>query len=229
MASAPLLSSEAPNPPLTRLEDSPVWRLCHASGFLLGGGTFCVGTLALVPFAQDSATQSLGLQNLSAGLYTLGSLGFLSVDVLEFFTFTGDALLRANISLSLIGSLLYVVGSVGFAPSVAAAWPALGGYGFLLGSAFIAGSQAWKVARLARAPAPPPPPHPALDVPLALGVEGGAGLGAAFFLAGTALYMGGWAAGGQWAAVLWLWAAGSVGFSAGGVCLWWRHYVLGLA
>ena len=34
----------------------------------------------------------------------VGSLGFLYVDVLEFFTFTDDAWLRANIAMSAVGS-----------------------------------------------------------------------------------------------------------------------------
>ena len=223
---APLLPSPPLPPP--RLEDHPLWRLFHVTGFLLGGSTFCLGTLALAPFAGDSGGQQADLATLSSALYTIGSLGFLSVDVLEFFTFTEDLFLRANIALSLCGSFFYVLGSLGFAPAIAAAAPALGSYGFALGSALIAGSQAWKVARLAAAP-PPPPPHPQWDKPLALGVEGGAGAGAVFFLVGTALYMVGWTGGGEWAAVLWLWALGSAAFSCGGVCLWWRHYVLGLA
>jgi hypothetical protein len=47
----------------------------------------------------------------SALLYTVGSFGFLFVDVQEFFTFSGLEL-RTNISLSAFGSALYVIGSV---------------------------------------------------------------------------------------------------------------------
>jgi hypothetical protein len=220
----------APTPPLP-LESNPKfgwWRFVHAYSFLTGGVTFLIGTWVLEPFTSDDAAQSNSLAGLSSALYTLGSLGFLLVDVLEFFTFP-NALLRVNIALSMLGSAFYVSGSRGFAPAVAGAAPALGSLGFLVGSALIAGSQAWKVARLRAAPAQPPP-HPPADAPLALGVEAGAGAGATFFLAGTALYwLRGWTAGPGYACVLWLWAVGSAAFTAGGACLWLRHYRLGLA
>ena len=185
-------------------------------------------TPVLEPFSSDDSAQSNALAVLSSALYTVGSLGFLLVDVLEFFTFTEEAFLRLNISISAMGSTAYVLGSLGFAPSLAAASPQLGNLGFLVGSALIAASQAWKVARLCGAPRPPPP-HPQEDAPLAVGVEAGAGLGALFFLVGTALSMQGWVAGGQLTVVLVLWAVGSLSFSLGGACLWWRHYRLGLA
>jgi hypothetical protein len=205
------------------------WRFAHCGCFLTGGITFCFGTFLLWPFADDSSAQANTLAVLSSMLYTVGSLGFLMVDVMEWFTFTESALLRANISLSATGSFFYVLGSLGFAPSVSAASPTLGSLGFLVGSALIAASQAWKVIRLWAAP-PLPPPHPPSDAPLALGVEAGAGLGALFFLLGTAFYwLTGWVAGAQLEAVLWLWAVGSVAFTAGGACLWARHYRLGLA
>lgn len=229
------MDSEAPLLPLApaspALESAPSWgwwRFWHTGGFLTGGVTFLFGTWVLDPFSNDSYDQENTLAILSSSLYTLGSLGFLLVDVLEFFTFTREIWLRVNICISMAGSFFYVLGSLGFAPPITAAAPALGALGFLVGSALIAASQAWKVARLCGAPRQPPP-HPREDAPLALGVETGAGLGALFFLVGTALFMQGWTTGGQLTAVLWIWAAGSAFFTAGGVCLWWRHYKLGLA
>ena len=41
--------------------------------------------------------------DISAALYTVGSLGFLLVDVMEFFTFTSVFLLRLNIACSMTG------------------------------------------------------------------------------------------------------------------------------
>lgn len=180
------------------------------------------------PFGSDDSAQSTSLAVLSSVLYTVGSLGFLLVDLLEFFTFTEQFWLRLNVGLSALGSTAYVIGSVAFAPSLAAASPQLGSLSFLVGSALIAVSQAWKVARLRAAPRLPPP-HPQEDAPLALGVEAGAGLGALCFFVGTGLLMQGWTAGGQLTAVLLVWALGSISFSLGGACLWWRHYRLGLA
>ena len=52
-----------------------------------------------------------GYETLSALLYTIGSCGFLAVDGQELCTFDGKWLLT-NISMSFVGSFLYVVGSV---------------------------------------------------------------------------------------------------------------------
>jgi hypothetical protein len=68
-----------------------------------------------------------------------GSCGFLGVDVQELFTFRGDTLLSINIMLSVIGSALYVVGSIGFFPELEI--PEVGVWGFILGSFFIGVSQ----------------------------------------------------------------------------------------
>ena len=52
-----------------------------------------------------------GYEDLSALLYTIGSVGFASVDFQELLTFKGSWLLT-NISLSFIGSVWYIIGSV---------------------------------------------------------------------------------------------------------------------
>ncbi len=66
------------------------------------------GTFLLFPWLASAVPNA---DFWSAFLYTLGSCGFLFVDVQEFFTFDG-AVLRLNISLSAIGSTFYVIGSV---------------------------------------------------------------------------------------------------------------------
>ncbi len=78
------------------LHDSRIWRFTHALGFALGGTTFIAGT-ACYYFPSVDPT---GLK--SAILYTVGSFGFLFVDVLEFVTYTEDSYLRINISLSAV-------------------------------------------------------------------------------------------------------------------------------
>lgn len=81
-------------------------------------------------------------------LYTLGSVGFLYVDILEFFTFTDDNWISANIVMSAIGSTFYVIGSVGFLPVFFEVSMTTGLLGFIVGSALIGLSQTWKVLRL---------------------------------------------------------------------------------
>ena len=228
------------------------WRILHASAFLEGGLTFIAGTAVLYwPASPPLAT-------LSAALYTVGSLGFLFVDVQEFFTFVSEPVLRANIALSATGSLLYVLGSLGFLPAVEAATPIVGTWGFLLGSALIFVSQSMKLLRIGGAAGCGSDSGSSgngsgsggggggrgcgcggfsvsalcgtKESATAAVVEGGAGLGALLFLVGTAVFaapLGESAFGG--ALVLALWLAGSLAFTAGGLSLAFRHFVMGVA
>ena len=209
-------SGDSPAPaPL--LQDSPAWRVVHALCFLLGGTTFCAGTAVLYPAPTPL------LATLSAALYTLGSLGFLAVDVLEFFTFTSPCLLRSNIALSALGSACYVAGSIGYFPALLAASPALGVWGFLAGSALIGLSQLFKLRRIASNAGEQ---QVRGDAATACGVEGGAAAGAWLFFAGTLLGM---LSPSAQLAVLGLWMGGSVAFTVGGVSLAGRHCGLGLS
>ncbi|GLC65077.1 hypothetical protein PLESTF_000244100 [Pleodorina starrii] len=200
--------------------DYQSWRIFHALSFLIGGTTFIAGTVCLF---------YPGWEWWSAALYTLGSCGFLAVDVQEFFTFSG-ALLRANIAMSLTGSFLYVVGSVGFFPVVFAWWPVVGVWGFILGSAVIGTSQALKTYRIGAANTSG---HFSLrhlftdpDAATAAGVEAGAGVGAWCFFFGTGLFNRGPLEGPDsvMTAVLWTWVAGSCCFTVGSLFLAYRHF-----
>lgn len=185
------------------------WRAVHAFAFCLGGVTFLIGSALLFAESTPTIADAVGFN------YTVGSLGFLTVDVLEFFTFTKPRLLRANIFASASGSLAYVLGSVGFIPVVAnATGPDLGNWGFIVGSFLIAVSQTCKVIRIARSNDEP-------SRLTATGVEGGAGLGALFFLVGTVLALP--QVGGAATTVYALWVVGSVAFLVGGLFLAGRH------
>lgn len=198
------------------------WRLQHVLGFLTGGTTFIAGTALLYPVQQTAL-----LASLSAALYTLGSLGFLFVDVQEFFSFTSPTLLRGNILLSATGSLLYVLGSIGFFPVVFNASEVLGVWGFILGSLLIGVSQLFKLVRIGWRESGFHPVHlvESKDSVSACGVEGGACLGAWFFFAGTLLLL---LSPGAFGSVLLLWSLGSVFFTLGGACLALRHFYLGI-
>ncbi len=172
----PLLGGRvvAPAPSTVSVTATVWWRVVHALAFVVGGATFTAGSsLLLLPTTDGNA---VGV------LYTLGSLSFLTVDVLEFFTFTSPRLLRLNILASALGSTAYVIGSIGFIQPVAMtdAGPAVGNWGFIVGSALIGASQLCKVVRIWR----DRDVENRLDRLTAIGVEGGAGIGAACFLIG---------------------------------------------
>ena len=137
------------------------------------------------------------------------------------------------------GSALYVAGSVGFLPSIAAAAPRLGVWGFVLGSAFIAWSQLWKTHRIGGGEAEDGngiivgggfrlAAFMSVDAFTAAGVELSAGLGALCFLFGTLWYDVGplEGPGSVLASVLWVWVAGSCWFTLGGCFLAGRHFVM---
>jgi hypothetical protein len=191
-----------------------IWRVFHALSFCIGGISFIIGTALLFPVP----TYMLSLS--SAVIYTIGSLGFLFVDLQEFFTFTEDTILRFNISLSATGSLAYVIGSIGYIPSLQSISPLLGIWGFIIGSAFIFFSQVWKLYRIGL-----PINKDALT---ALLVEGGACIGGLLFLIGSLLVIliPNDANSGFWVLITWL--IGSISFSFGGVSLSYRHFILNL-
>ena len=200
---------------LREQSQSTYWRAFHSMSFVTGGVSFIIGTALLFP---SPSTYLLSL--LSAIIYTIGSVGFLAVDIQEFFTFTDDNLLRLNISISATGSLAYVIGSLGYIPSIESDYPLLGIVGFIIGSLLIFCSQLWKLYRIGW-------PFKNKDTLTASLVEGGACLGGLFFLIGSVLV--------ElipnndatlWVLVLWL--IGSISFTIGGFSLSYRHFVLNL-
>lgn len=204
-----------------------VWRVTHASGFAIGGLTFIAGTLILFLPATDANNLA------SAVLYIVGSLGFLYVDLLEFATYT-DCPLRGNILMSAAGSLLYVLGSAGFLPSVTGATSVpVGIAGFIAGSAAIGVSQIWKSCRIATDDDDGRPRLATLlgsaDAATAAAVESSAGAGAWLFFVGTVMLAFGPSAGPWYTAVLVVWLLGSGFFSAGAAVLTWRHFVMGVS
>lgn len=222
----PLVAEEMPT-------ETPMplwWNVVHFVCFFIGGSTFIAGSISLAyPNWPPSA-------KMGAALYIIGSFGFLGVDLLEFFTFTDNRLLRSNIALSAIGSALYVIGSIGFVPDVGARYPTLGSWGFIWGSLFIGGSQLWKTYRIgcggnerklgfsvrhglcASA-----------DSITQVGVELDAGVGAWFFFFSTVYYLqqGQPASGDTYFAVIALWIIGSCFFFFGSLFLGYRHFVMG--
>ena len=196
------------------VELNPLWQTFHALFFATGGTTFIAGTSVLYfPSWSNSALWS-------AILYIVGSLGFLAVDLQEFWTYA-DPVLRFNIALSASGSLLYVIGSLGFLPVVFAESPIIGLAGFIGGSVLIGISQLWKVYRYATT----------RDLSweqrgTAIGVELSAGMGAWLFFIGTVVYALSSNASPQpseLVRILDVWIAGSIFFTIGAAFLTFRH------
>ena len=203
------------------------WHIAHVAGFFTGGLAFIIGTACLFYPAWDNGAL------VSAWLYIIGSFGFFGVDFLEFFTFTQSGTLRANIGISMFGSFLYILGSVGFLPSVASSIEWIGPWGFILGSVFIASSELWKLYRIGGGESAGGFLFATLteskDTATQVGVEGGAFLGAAFFFVGTVLYdVGDMTRVKALDRVLALWTCGSVAFFIGSFFLGYRHFVMKL-
>jgi hypothetical protein len=188
-----------------------LWRIFHASSFIIGGISFIIGTALLFPF------QSYALSLSSALIYTIGSLGFLFVDLQEFFTFINDPVLRFNIFLSGSGSTAYVLGSIGYIPEVQSFSSTLGVYGFIIGSALIFSSQVWKLYRIGY--------WISNDTMTASIVEGGACIGALFFLIGSILVITSTSLN-SIIIILVLWMIGSISFTIGGLTLSYRHFIM---
>ncbi|GAX77602.1 hypothetical protein CEUSTIGMA_g5046.t1 [Chlamydomonas eustigma] len=156
-----------------------LWQFYHAFNFLLGGTTFIAGTYCLYFPSCES---------LAALLYTIGSIGFASVDFQELLTYNGFYL-RTNIILSFIGSVFYIIGSVGFFPQLQV--PEVGNWGFILGSLFIGCSQLWKTHRIGKGDGDSfsfKRLAYETEAFTAAGVELSAGLGAWCFFFGTSMY-----------------------------------------
>lgn len=103
--------------------------------YILGSACYCWPNSDLAEF-------------LAAVFYIIGSSGFLITEILEIIT-TLNRYLRLNLLLSITGSVAYVVGSVGYLPSLDDIGDVgIGEYGFIFGSVWVVASQTWKVRAL---------------------------------------------------------------------------------
>jgi hypothetical protein len=208
---------------IVRVEETFSWMLLHWAGFFVGGFTFVIGTLLYFHPSWEYGAAC------SAALYTLGSLGFLTVDVMEFFTFTEIPIIRINISCSMTGSLFYVIGSIGFFPELYNRTDVIGIWGFILGSFFIGTSQLWKTYRIGKGKGDKFSITNLFtdeDAYTQVGVELNAGFGAWSFFIGTIMYLHGPLEGPWYIHVLYIWTAGSFFFLLGSFSLAYRHFIM---
>lgn len=142
-------------------DNSLHWRLWHSINYMIGGITFYMGS-----YCYFSYINSVYLDSFVIGgwLYTIGSLGFLLADITEWNHFKygctcdvnyqgeqtlWNTFLRAevgiNFFLSVLGSLMYLIGSIFFIPSLDML--PQGEFFFIYGSLIIFFSQLWKILR----------------------------------------------------------------------------------
>jgi hypothetical protein len=126
------------------------FQVTHFIAYLCGGVFFVAGSACY--YWPTSHTADL----LGAIFYILGSLGLLTVDVMEFLSANSpdESSLRTNIAVSVLGSFCYLAGSIGYLPSVEAHTYMLEIWGYILGSALIVISETAKVVKLTKAPVP---------------------------------------------------------------------------
>lgn len=135
-------------------------------------------------------------ESVAGWLFTVGSFFFLVADLMEWNHYRPACLssrlcggtwnLGFNFLLSATGSLFYLLGSIYFIPSVANLF--YGELYFIIGSAIIALSQAWKCYRTCTTPPTRPACANIKEDLLGFIVDLFAGLGGLFYLIGTAIY-----------------------------------------
>lgn len=131
--------------PQTPLLNSATWKMWHGGNHMFGDICFVFGSFALFPFLSTFINTAA----VSAWFYTIGSVNIFIAEITEWIHFTSLEYpylwISINFFLSVIGSILYLIGSIVFLPMFAKI--DLGNLLFIIGSAFIFVSQIWKLAR----------------------------------------------------------------------------------
>lgn len=155
------------NKPNIRIEfdstkaNSLSWRLWHSINYMIGGITFYLGSYCYFSFINNVYPNSFII---GAWLYSIGSLCFLLADITEWnhfkygcscnVNYEGEqtfynTFIRAEVGInfffSVLGSLMYLIGSIFFIPSLDKL--PLGEFFFIYGSLVIFFSQLWKCLR----------------------------------------------------------------------------------
>lgn len=127
------------------LLNSSTWKSWHGGNHMFGDICFVFGSFALFPFLSPYINTAA----VSAWFYTIGSVNIFAAEVTEwlFFTVAGCPYLwiSLNFFVSVIGSIMYLIGAILFLPMFAKIDP--GNLLFIIGSACIFLSQTWKLAR----------------------------------------------------------------------------------
>lgn len=129
--------------PASTVSNSKTWRVWHGINYQIGGITFLLGSIALLPALVGKIDGAL----ISAWFYTVGSAAFLLADITEWLHYTKPFFPQytLNFLFSVIGSTFYLVGSICYIPSLDAA--KAGALYFIIGSSVIVFAQTWKIIR----------------------------------------------------------------------------------
>ena len=206
----------------TQVVNSVFWTTFQCYCFCFGGSAFLVGTL--LNFYPESY-----FREWAAILYTGGSLGFISVDVIDFLTYKGNNFNRGSIMFSMIGNVLYAIGSIAFFPTIIYMGSAVGVWSFIVGSVFIILSQLWKIYRIGSEEGSAfnfRKLFRDMDCAAQTCVELNTGIGACFFFYGTAFYLRGHPSPHMHVEVLDIWGIGSTCFLMGSLVLVYRNFSL---
>ncbi len=176
-----------------------------------------------------NSRQELYLRELAAILYIAGSLGFLFVDVIDLRKYKGSYVNRGSIIVSMVGNILYTIGSIAFFPSIFIMGTAVGVWSFIFGSLFIIFSQFWKVYRIGTEEGSAFDFRALfrdIDCATQTWVELNTGLGAIFFSIGTSIYLRGPLTPHMYVEILNMWGIGSTFFVMGSLVLAYRQWIL---
>lgn len=212
------------------VDNSLCWRLCHSVSYLIGGVTFPVASVIYLPRLLAKAPS---MESIAGWLFTIGSFFFLVADLMEWnhyrpMCFRSSACgfawnLGLNFLFSATGSLFYLLGSIYFIPSVANLF--YGELFFIIGSAIIALSQAWKCYRTCVTPSNQSACTNINEDLWGFIVDLFAGLGGLFYLIGTVIYCKSPAPEDKHyvLAIVW-WILGGTAFLISALAMWKRYY-----
>ena len=228
---SPLLG-QAKRPPRNRQSSIVSW--LRNWTYCVGGGMFTCGTLLLyvLPLLAKQEDETVFLGEASAWMYIVGSAAFLCMDAQALLLVTthgygeddddDDRIRNKNDDLlvSMLASLLYLIGSVGFLPENYSSSPLVGMLGLWLASLLTVGSQARKIVRILVTPTKDASRQQQQRNKLF--VEAGDMVGGLGFWIGTSLFWKGQgtqmslASSQHYDYVLTFWLLGSLGFVVGG-------------
>jgi len=202
-----------------------VWLLLHSLFYSVGASCFLAGTWFVQMHADPNNPTAKW-----AGLYLIGSIGFIFVDIIELLSFKNEFWLCANMLLSFVGNACFVFGSVGFSPVIYRQTDSIGIGGFFLGGLFISVSQFWKIRRILSSAAEWSKDTITFtfteEVFTVFGIELSSGLGAFFFWIGTIMLLCGSKEEAFFQIFLNVWLTGSILFVVSAIFLLYRHGIM---
>jgi len=203
------------------VQHSPLWYITLCLAYFIGGTTFILGTSCYF----DKNWHDGG--EIGSVLFIIGSVSFLIADTMEIVASSDDVWIRLNLSLSVIGSIFYVMGSIGFIPSIFNQKEILGATGFIIGSILIGSSQIWKVIRTGTENDKFSFQSLCTDgMWMITSVDICIGLGGWLFFIGSVMFISGPLEGPWYESVLFIWMIGSIYYTIGALFLCYASYQL---